>query len=232
MALCPRTVARTELWGAPNLMPVSTPAMAASWFGTCSAGEGLRCASSGKLVGTAVAAGPLSDPPYAAVLAREFDAITPENATKWGELEQVQGTWNFEAADRIFAAAEANDQTIKAHTLVWHIQAPSWIGGQGPGQSFLGKISSGQVLTATAWVKVNTGTHPVRLTIKSTVGGQDTYTSFASAVARSDGWTRITGAATFGWSSEPSTLELYFEGPPAGVNLLVDDFSLRPLTLP
>jgi hypothetical protein len=101
---------------------------------------------------------------------------------------------------------------------------------QGPGQSMLGKIESGQVLTATAWVKVNTGTHPVRLTVKTTVGGQDTYTSIASASARADGWTRITGAATFGWSSEPSTLEVYFEGPPAGVNLLVDDFSLRPLT--
>lgn len=67
---------------------------------------------------------------------------------------------------------------------------------------------------------------------RTTIGGVDTYTSIAAATARSDGWTRITGAATFGWTSEPTTLELYFEGPAAGVNVLVDDFTLQPLTSP
>jgi GH35 family endo-1,4-beta-xylanase len=474
----------------------------AAW--DCSSGEGLRCLAIDKLIGTAMAAGPLADATYAAVLAREFDTITPENATKWGELEPTQGTWSFETADRVLRAAELNDQTIKAHTLVWHIQAPSWVSGlnasdlstalhqhitttvgryrgrvrawdvvneaiaddsltlragmhqtlgaaglaeafkltrstdpdallfyndyaiespspktdavlalveqllgldapidgvglqahlstkafpseaglrevmqriaamglrvniseldvrtaevpgsaaarrtaqrivyqlmsgvcatepacegvtlwgftdahswvdetfgaddplpfnesyekkpayaglesglqgtlptsganivangecsgatswyafgggtfgnvasghagtgcrvsartavyQGPGQSFLGKISSGDVLSATAWVRISSGSHPVRLTVKSTIGGVDTYTSIAAATARSDGWTRITGAATFGWTTEPSSLELYFEGPPAGVNVLVDDFTLQSLTSP
>jgi GH35 family endo-1,4-beta-xylanase len=470
----------------------------------CTSGEGLRCLGVDKLIGTAMAAGPLSDAMYAAVLAREFDTITPENATKWGELEPTQGTWSFETADLVMDAAEANDQSIKAHTLVWHIQAPSWVSGlsasalstalsehvtttvgryrgrvrawdvvneaiaddsltlragihqtlgaagladafkltrdtdpdallfyndyaieapspktdavlalveqllgldapidgvglqahlstkafpseaglrevmqriaamglrvniseldvrtaevpgsaaerrtaqrivyqlmsgvcatepacegvtlwgftdahswvdetfgaddplpftesyekkpayaglarglagtlptsgasivanaectgttgwyafgggtfgnvaaghegtgcrvssrteiyQGPGQSFLGKISSGDVLSATAWVRISSGTHPVRLTVKSTIGGVDTYTSIAAASASAGGWTRITGAATFGWTTEPSSLELYFEGPPAGVNVLVDDFTLQPLTSP
>lgn len=470
----------------------------------CSSGEGLRCLGIEKLIGTAMASGPLSDATYAGVLAREFDAVTPENATKWGELEPTRGTWAFEAADRVMDAAEANDQRVKAHTFVWHIQAPSWVDGlsaselstalsehitttagryrgrvrawdvvneaiaddsltlrpgihsmlgaagladafkvthstdpdallfyndyaieapspktdavltlveqllglgapidgvglqahlstkafpseaglrevmqrigamglraniseldvrtaevpgsaaerraaqrivyqlmsavcatepacegitlwgftdahswvdetfgaddplpfdesyekkpayagleaglqgtvpltganivanggcsgttswyafgggtvsevaaghdgtgcrvasrtetyQGPGQSFLGKISSGDVLTASAWVRVSSGSHPVRLTVKTTSGGVDTYTSIAAATAQSGGWTRITGAATFGWATAPSSLELYFEGPPAGVNVLVDDFTLQPLTSP
>src|SRR5688572_14070738 len=44
-------------------------------------------AAAGKLIGAAVADGPLrDDAAYAAVLAREFDYVTPENATKWGPL--------------------------------------------------------------------------------------------------------------------------------------------------
>jgi hypothetical protein len=53
---------------------------------------GLRRAArdAGKLIGAAVDATSLADDPtYAEVLAREFDYLTPENATKWGTLQPV-----------------------------------------------------------------------------------------------------------------------------------------------
>ena len=85
-------------------------------------------AAAGKLIGTAVADGPLRDEPtYAAVLAREFDYVTPENATKWGPLAPTAGSYDWAAADAIVDAAAAQAQAVKGHALVWHQQTPSWV---------------------------------------------------------------------------------------------------------
>jgi endo-1,4-beta-xylanase len=85
-------------------------------------------AAAGKFLGTAVDATALGgEPSYAALLAREFDYVTPENATKWGPLAPAQGRYDWAAADAIVDAAAAAAQAVKGHALVWHEQTPSWV---------------------------------------------------------------------------------------------------------
>ena len=84
--------------------------------------------AAGKLLGTAVDAVALSgDPSYAALLAREFDYVTPENATKWGPLAPTAGSYDWATADAIVDAAAAQAQAVKGHALVWHQQTPAWV---------------------------------------------------------------------------------------------------------
>src|SRR4051812_43751325 len=58
------------------------------------------------LVGAAVFPEGLKDEAYAGVLAREFNALTPENAMKWEPSHPSLHGWRFEAAHRLveFAA--------------------------------------------------------------------------------------------------------------------------------
>jgi GH35 family endo-1,4-beta-xylanase len=85
-------------------------------------------AVAGKLIGAAVDAAVLrSDATYATLLAREFDAVTPENATKWGPLAPTATTYDWAPADAIVDAATASGQAVRGHALVWHEQTPTWV---------------------------------------------------------------------------------------------------------
>jgi endo-1,4-beta-xylanase len=67
------------------------------------------------------------DPAYAATLLREFNAITPENALKWGPVHPAPHRWHFDPADRLVEFAEAHRLRIHGHALVWHRQLPGWL---------------------------------------------------------------------------------------------------------
>lgn len=56
-----------------------------------------------------------------------WNQITPENEGKWGSVEGTRGTYNWGPLDRIYEYARQHDIPVKAHTLVWGSQAPSWI---------------------------------------------------------------------------------------------------------
>ncbi|WP_030198505.1 non-reducing end alpha-L-arabinofuranosidase family hydrolase [Streptomyces sp. NRRL S-87] len=88
---------------------------------------GTQAAPSGRYFGTAVAAGRLGDPAYAAIADREFNMITPENEMKWDAVEPSRGNFNFGPADRIVDHARAHGQRLRGHTTVWHSQLPSWV---------------------------------------------------------------------------------------------------------
>ncbi|WP_031072313.1 non-reducing end alpha-L-arabinofuranosidase family hydrolase [Streptomyces sp. NRRL S-118] len=88
---------------------------------------GTQAAPSGRYFGTAVAAGRLGDPAYAAILDREFNMITPENEMKWDAIAPSRGTFTFGPADRIVDRAMAQGQRVRGHTTVWHRQLPSWV---------------------------------------------------------------------------------------------------------
>lgn len=71
------------------------------------------------LVGTAVSAELLDDTDYAALVAREFSSVTPENDMKWPLVQPEPGKCVFEPADRLVDFAEEHDIDVRGHTLVW-----------------------------------------------------------------------------------------------------------------
>ncbi|MDF3144428.1 MULTISPECIES: endo-1,4-beta-xylanase [unclassified Streptomyces] len=83
-------------------------------------------AAKGKVMGTAVTGSKLTGT-YGDLAGREFNALTPGNAMKWGSVEPTRGTFNWAEADQIVAFAEAHGQQVRGHTLVWHSQNPSWL---------------------------------------------------------------------------------------------------------
>ena len=61
------------------------------------------------------------------ILAAEFDSVTPENDMKWAEIHPEPGVYDFSGADAVVEFAEANDQEVRGHTLLWHSQNPQWV---------------------------------------------------------------------------------------------------------
>jgi endo-1,4-beta-xylanase len=82
---------------------------------------------SGILVGAAVRPAQLSEPAYAATLAREFDMLEPEDALKWETLRPNPQTFDFSQADAIVDFATRHNMKVRGHTLVWHRQNPAWL---------------------------------------------------------------------------------------------------------
>ncbi|MDT0345876.1 endo-1,4-beta-xylanase [Streptomyces litchfieldiae] len=107
---------------ATGLVTMSGTANAASTLGAAAAEKG-------RYFGTAVAANRLSEPDYVATLNREFNSVTPENEMKWDALEPSRNSFNYANADRIVSHARSQNMMVRGHTLVWHSQLPSWVGG-------------------------------------------------------------------------------------------------------
>ena len=81
----------------------------------------------GILIGTAVRAGQLGEPAYAATVEREFNLVEPEDALKWEVLRPNRNQFDFSDADRIMAFAELHGMKVRGHTLVWTHQNPPWL---------------------------------------------------------------------------------------------------------
>lgn len=59
------------------------------------------------------------DPEYGPALARDFDSLTAENDMKWAAIQPTRGNYDFAKADKLVDFAEANDMTVRGHTLLW-----------------------------------------------------------------------------------------------------------------
>jgi endo-1,4-beta-xylanase len=59
------------------------------------------------------------------LIAREFNAVTAENAMKWGVIRPDGINWQWERPDALVDFASANDMYILGHNLVWHSQIPA-----------------------------------------------------------------------------------------------------------
>jgi endo-1,4-beta-xylanase len=84
-------------------------------------------ASAGRLVGTAVQAGLLSDSQYNAVASREFNYLTAEYQMKWDVIERSRGSRDFGPGDAIVGYAASQAMRVKGHTLLWHGSTPAWV---------------------------------------------------------------------------------------------------------
>lgn len=61
------------------------------------------------------------------ILAAEFNSLTPENDMKWAEIHPEPDVYDFSGADAVVAFAQANNQEVRGHTLLWHSQNPQWV---------------------------------------------------------------------------------------------------------
>ncbi len=90
----------------------------------------------GVLVGTAVRADRLSEPAYAATLAREYNLVEPEDAMKWWVLRPSRDAFDFRQGDDIVRFALAHEMKVRGHCLLWGRSNPEWLsqGGFSPTQ--------------------------------------------------------------------------------------------------
>ncbi|MFZ0562346.1 MAG: endo-1,4-beta-xylanase [Terriglobales bacterium] len=98
-------------------------------FGSPAPERSLREAASscGILIGAAVRPAQLSEAPYAATLAREFNMVEPEDALKWEVVHPGPGSYDFSQGDQVVDFATRHGMKVRGHTLVWHRQNPKWL---------------------------------------------------------------------------------------------------------
>jgi endo-1,4-beta-xylanase len=65
----------------------------------------------------------------AALIASQFNAISPENVLKWETVHPLPGTngYDFAPGDAYVAFGEQHHMLVVGHTLVWHNQTPRWV---------------------------------------------------------------------------------------------------------
>jgi endo-1,4-beta-xylanase len=83
------------------------------------------------------------DPAAAALVAAQFNRVTPENELKWQSLEPRPGVLDFSQADAFVAYAEQHGMEVHGHALVWHHQVPNWVFQNDAG----GAVTREQLLT-------------------------------------------------------------------------------------
>jgi endo-1,4-beta-xylanase len=77
--------------------------------------------------GTALTQGNLSNSTLTNVAGAQFDMVTPGNEMKWDTTEPSNGSFNFGPGDQIVSFAQAHNDRVRGHNLVWHSQLPSWV---------------------------------------------------------------------------------------------------------
>ncbi|HEX3757352.1 MAG TPA: carbohydrate binding domain-containing protein, partial [Kofleriaceae bacterium] len=99
---------------------------------------------------------------------------------------------------------------------------------QGPGTNVLAAgAMPGGTYRASAWVRIaGAALSPVSMTLKSTCAGTDSFSRIGITTANDAGWSLLTGTITIP-SCAATELTAYFENPPAGVDIYIDDVSLR-----
>jgi len=67
------------------------------------------------------------DPNEVALIAKQFNTITPENMLKWEHVHPEPDKYNFEPVDKLVAFGQKYNMFIVGHVLVWHHQTPDWV---------------------------------------------------------------------------------------------------------
>lgn len=101
---------------------------------------------------------------------------------------------------------------------------------EGPVATLTAAVTLGATYAASMWLRVDGApSAPVDLTVKTTCSGAaDVYQQIASGTATDTGWVQLSGTIVVPLCSLVE-LDLYAEGPAAGVNLLADDASVQQL---
>jgi glucuronoarabinoxylan endo-1,4-beta-xylanase len=95
---------------------------------------------------------------------------------------------------------------------------------EGIKQSVLGKMIPGETYTISGWIKLdNSSSEPIIVTIEQRDDSGTKYTRVDEATGYDSRWTRLWGRFTLESIGILTTLDVYFEGPPEGVNFYLDD---------
>lgn len=79
-------------------------------------------------IGTAVSVNPLfTDQRYQNIAMSEFNSVTLESSLKAQFIHPAANKYDFTDADNVIAMAEANDQAVHGHTLIFAKSNPSWM---------------------------------------------------------------------------------------------------------
>ena len=69
----------------------------------------------------------VGSPEQMAIVKKNFNSITAENAMKPGEIHPKEGVWNFAGADSIANWCRQNGVKMRGHCLAWHSQFANWM---------------------------------------------------------------------------------------------------------
>lgn len=106
-------------------------------------------------------------------------------------------------------------------------RAESWMG---PSYAMTALVVPGQVYEISAWVRISEGTSVVSVSTKTVCPGADagvpveTYVPLSNAAGTTN-WLEIRGSFVAP-TCAPTEFRIYFEGPPAMVDLFVDDVAV------
>src|SRR6185437_2202229 len=67
------------------------------------------------------------NPREAALVAQQFNTISPENILKWEMVHPDPGVFDFSAADKYVEFGVKNKMFVVGHNLIWHSQTPNWV---------------------------------------------------------------------------------------------------------
>jgi endo-1,4-beta-xylanase len=95
---------------------------------------------------------------------------------------------------------------------------------QGIKQSLLGIATNGTTYKISAWVRLeNADSDTVTISIEQTDNSGTSYKNVAKGTASKTGWVQISGEFKLEASGDLKTLDVYLEGPAAGIDFYVDD---------
>lgn len=69
----------------------------------------------------------LEDFKFAAVLARQFNSLSPENELKWNFIHPTEDYWNWDLIDRLVAFAEKSGMVVKGHGFLSRCCNPEYL---------------------------------------------------------------------------------------------------------
>jgi len=87
----------------------------------------LAQAAGGRYFGSDMTGNLLSQSTVTQLQSQQFNMVTPGNEMKWDTTEPSNGTFNFGPGDQIVSYAQANNERVRCHNLVWQSQLPSWV---------------------------------------------------------------------------------------------------------
>jgi endo-1,4-beta-xylanase len=141
-----------------------------------------------------------------------------------GGFESGTGGWfGFGSVAVEASSARAHSGAQSAHVSG---RTDTW---NGLATSLLGLVTPGRSYRASGFAQVGAASAPVNLTLQSACDGRaPTFTPVAFATASDSSWAELGGTLVVP-DCNLTTAFFYIEGAPAGVDIYLDDVSLRPL---